>query len=136
MQIITSYLVYFPRLYITCLALLSKLSKRVRARTYCNNIQTTSFFKLRLDRENKNNMHWNLKNNNYMDITIIITFMKTCQSCVFTLAKSSLFVMIFFMFTQNLVGNLIFHVTSFTTLLCCSINIHGSEFILIWYLLL
>ena len=30
MQIIASYLMYLPRLYITCLTLLSKLSKRER----------------------------------------------------------------------------------------------------------
>ena len=68
--------------------------------------------------------------------TTIITFMKTCQLCVLTLAKSPLFVMIFFMFAQNPVGNLIFRMTSFTTLLCCSISIHGSEFILIWSMFL
>ena len=48
---------YFPRLYITYLALLSKLSGRERGRTYCNNIQTTSFFKQRVDKQNNNNMH-------------------------------------------------------------------------------
>ena len=76
------------------------------------------------------------KNNNYMDITIIINFMKTCQSCVFTPAKSPFFVMIFFKFAQNPMGNLIFCINSFTTLLCCSVNIHGIELILIWSLLL
>ena len=65
-----------------------------------------------------------------MDITIIITLMKTCQSCVLTPAKSPFLVMIFFKSAQNPVGNLIFHITSLTTLLCCSINIHGIEFIL------
>ena len=68
--------------------------------------------------------------------TVIITFMKICQSCFFTPAKSPFFVMIFIMFTQNPMGNLFFHVTSFTTLLCRSINIHGSDFILIWSLFL
>ena len=72
------------------------------------------------------------KKKNYMDITIIITFMKTCQSCILTPVKSPFFVMIFFKFAQNLVGNLIFHMTYFTKLLCCSVNIHGIEFILIW----
>ena len=73
---------------------------------------------------------------NYMDITIIITLKKTCQSCVLTPAKSPFFVMIFFKFAQNPVGNLIFCITSLTTLLCCSVNIHGIEFILTWSLLL
>ena len=68
---------------------------------------------------------------NYMDITIIITLMKTCQSCVLTPTKSPFLVMIFFEFAQNLVGNLfIFRINSSTTLLCCSVNIHGIEFIL------
>ena len=73
---------------------------------------------------------------NYMDITIIITLMKTCQSCVLNLAKSPFLVMIFFKFAQNPVGNLIFCITSLTTLLCCFVNIHGIEFILTWSLLL
>ena len=50
---------YFPRLYITCLTLLSKLFERERGRTCCNNIKTTSFFKQRV--EKKNNMQWNKK---------------------------------------------------------------------------
>ena len=136
MQVIASYLMYLERLYITCLTLLSKLSQRERGRTYCNNIQTTSFFKQRVEKQNNNNMHWNNKNNNYYMDTIIITFMKTCKSCIFTPMKSPFFVMIFFMFAQNPIGNLIFHVTYFTTLLCCSIHIHGIDFILIWYPLL
>ena len=65
-----------------------------------------------------------------MDITIIITLMKMCQSCVLTPAKSPFSVIIFFQFAQYPVGNLIFHITYLTTLLCCSINIHGIEFIL------
>ena len=65
-----------------------------------------------------------------MDITIIITLMKTCQSCVLTPTKSPLLVMIFFKFAQNPMGNLIFRITSLTKLLCCSVNIHGIEFIL------
>ena len=77
-----------------------------------------------------------IKKNSYMDITIIFTFMKTCQSCIFTPSKSPLFVMIFFIFAQNPVGNLIFCITSLRTLLCCSVNIHGIEFILIWSSLL
>ena len=59
MQKIASYLMYFPRLYITCLTLLSKLSMRERCRTYYNNIQTTPFFKQRVEKQNNNNMHWN-----------------------------------------------------------------------------
>ena len=39
-----------------------------------------------------------------MDITIIITLMKTCQSCVLTPAKSPFLVMIFFKFAQILVS--------------------------------
>ena len=73
---------------------------------------------------------------NYMDITIIINLMKTCQSCVLTPTKSPFLVMIFFKFAQNPVGNLIFRITSLTTLLYCSVNIHGIEFILTWSLLL
>ena len=48
MQLITSYLMYLPRLYITCLTLLSKLSGRERGRTYYINIQTTPFIKQRV----------------------------------------------------------------------------------------
>ena len=57
MQKTATYLMYFPRLYITCLTLLLKLSGRERGRTYCKNIQTTSFFKQRVDKRNNNNMH-------------------------------------------------------------------------------
>ena len=120
MQVIASYLMYLPRLYITCLALFSKLSRRERGRTYCINIQTMPFIKQRALQTRKN----------YMDITIIITLMKTCQSCVLTPTKSPFLVMIFFKFAQKLMGNLIFRITSLTTLLCCSVNIHGIEFIL------
>ena len=120
MQVIASYLMYLPRLYITCLTLLSKLSGRERGRTYCINIQTTPFIKKKSIQTRKN----------YMDITIIITLMKTCQSCVLTPTKSPFLVMIFFKFAQKPVGNLIFHISSLTTFLCCSVNIHGIEFIL------
>ena len=69
--------------------------------------------------------------------TIIITLMKTFQSCVLTPAKSPFLVMILFKFAQKTVGNyLIFYITSLATLLCCSVNIHGIEFILTWSLLL
>ena len=131
MKKIATYLMYFPKLNITCLTLFSKFPRRERGRTYCNNIQIVSFFKQRIENQNRKNMQWNKKHNNYMD-TIIITFMKTCQSCVFTLVKSPFFVMIFFMFAQNPVGNLIFRMNSFTKLLCFYINIHASDFILIW----
>ena len=120
MQVIASYLMYLPGLYITCLTLLSKLSGRERGRTYCINMQTTPFFKQRVYKQEKN----------YMDITIIITLMKKCQSCVFTTTKSLFFVIIFFNFAQKPMGNLIFCITSLTTLLCYSVNIHGIEFIL------
>ena len=73
--------------------------------------------------------------NKLYDITIIITLMKTFQSCILTPAKSPFLVMIFFKFAQNTVGNLIFCITYLTTLLCCSINIHGKEFVLTWSLL-
>ena len=136
MEYITTYLVYFPISYITCLALLSKLSGKDRGRTYCNNIQIGSFFHKK-QTKNTYNMHQNTNKyiNNYMH-AIIITFMKIFLSCVFTPAKSPFFVMIFFMFEQNPLGNLIFRMTSFTTLLCYSNNNHGSEFILIWSLFL
>ena len=119
---------YFPRLYITYLKLLSKLSRRERGRTYCINIQTTPLFKVIVYKQEKNLC--NKMKKNYMDITIIINLMKTCQSCVLTPTTSPFLVMIFFKFAQKPVGNLIFHITSLTTLLCCSVNIHGIEFIL------
>ena len=61
-------------------------------------------------------------NNNYLDEDVPIM--------CFDPRKITFFVMIFFKFAQNLVGNLIFCITFLTTLLCCSINIHGIEFIL------
>ena len=134
MQVIASYLMYLPRLYITCLTLLSKLSGRERGRTYCiKYIQTTPFIKQRVYKQEKI-IRSKLTKKNHMDITIIITLIKTCQSCVLTLEKSPFLVMIFFKFAQNPVGNLIFRITSLTTLLCCSVNIHGIEFILTWSL--
>jgi hypothetical protein len=50
---------------------------------------------------------------------LLITLMNVCQSCVLTPPKSPFFVKIFCMFDKNLVGNLIFRMTSFTILLCC-----------------
>jgi len=48
------------------------------------------------------------------------------------LSKSPFLVKIFFMLEQNPVGNFIFCITYFTALLCCSVNNHGSDLILIW----
>ena len=112
-----------PGLYITCLTLLSKLFGREREVEHIVLIYKPRHF---LNKEYTN------KKKNYMDITIIITLMKTCQSCVLNFAKSPFFVMIFFKFAQNPVGNLFFRITSLTTLLCFSVNIHGIEFILTW----
>ena len=94
------------------------------------------FIKQRVYKQEKNIYAIKWKKINYMDITIIITLMKTCQSCILTPTKSPFFVMTFFKFAQNSVENLIFHITSLTTLLCCFVNIHGIGFILIWSLLL
>ena len=121
---------YLPRLYITCLTLLSKLSGRDKGRTYCINIQTTPFIKQRVYKQEKYIYAVKRKKINYMDITIIIILMKTCQSCVLTPAKSPFLVIIFFEFSKKPVGILIFHITSLTTLLCFYVNIHGIEFIL------
>ena len=63
-------------------------------------------------------------NNNYLDEDVPIM--------CFDPRKITFFVMIFFKFTQNPVGNLIFRITSFTTLLCFSVNIDGIELILTW----
>ena len=73
MQLIASYLMYLPRLYITCLTLLSNLFGRERGRTYCINIQTTPFFNQRVYKQEKklcNKMKKKLyghNNNNYLD---------------------------------------------------------------------
>ena len=67
-------------------------------------------------------------NNNYLDEDVPIM--------CFDPRKITFFVMIFFKFAQNPVGNLIFRITSLTTLLLFSVNIHGIDFILIWSLLL
>ena len=61
-------------------------------------------------------------NNNYLDEYMPIM--------CFDPSKITFLVMIFFRFAKNLVGNLIFRITSLTTFLCCSVNIHGIEFIL------
>ena len=53
MQKIATYLMYFPRLYITCLKLLSKLLGRERGRTYYNNIQIVSFSLQKVDKKNQ-----------------------------------------------------------------------------------
>ena len=74
MQIIASYLIYFPRLYITCLTLFSKLSVRERGRTYCINIQNKPFIKQsvykqekKLCNKMKKNKLYGHNNNNYLD---------------------------------------------------------------------
>ena len=64
MQVITSYLMYLQRLYITCLTLLSKLSMRERGITYCINIQTTPFIKKEYTNKKKLYGH---NNNNYLN---------------------------------------------------------------------
>ena len=69
----------------------------------------------------KKQLYWH-NNNDYLDEDMPIMR--------FDPRKITFFVMIFFKFTQNPVGNLIFRITSLTTLLCCSVNIHGIEFIL------
>ena len=60
MQVIASYLMCLPRLYITCLRLLSKLSGRERGRTYCINIL------LKKEYTNKKKLYGH-NNNNYLD---------------------------------------------------------------------
>ena len=130
MQVIASHLMYLPRLYITCLTLLSKLSWSEREVEHI-----VSIYKPRhlLNKEYTNKkkyiyaIKWKKKlyghnNNNYLDENMPII--------CFDPAKSPFLVMIFFKFAQNLVGNLIFRITSLTTLLCCSVNIHGIGFIL------
>ena len=61
--------------------------------------------------------------------TKIITLIKVCQSWVFTPPNSPFFVRIFFMFEENPMGNLIFSITSFTSLIYCSLNNHWRELI-------
>ena len=63
-------------------------------------------------------------NNNYLDEYMPIM--------CFDPHKIIFFVIIFFKFEQNPVEKLIFYITSLTTLLCSSVNIHGIEFILTW----
>ena len=75
---------YLPRLYLTCLTLLSKLSGKEKGRTYYTNIQTMPFFEQRVYKQEKKVSNKMKKINYYMDITIIITLMKMCQSCVLT----------------------------------------------------
>ena len=118
---------YFPISYITCLTLLSKFSRRDRGITYCNNEIVSLFFPK--VGKNVNQQHAIYIYSNIY--TRIITLMKICQSCVFTPPRSPFLVKIFFMLEQNPLGNLIFHMTSYTSLLLCSINNLGSEIILI-----
>ena len=93
--------------------LLSKSSRRDKGRTYCNKKQIIiiCFQKMCTNKE----IYYNL----------LITLMNVCQSCVLTPPKSPFLVKIFCMFDENPVGNLIFRMTSFTILLCCSINNQG-----------
>ena len=60
--------------------------------------------------------------------TKIITLMKVCQSCFLTPPNSPFFIKIFFMFESKPMGNLILWMTSFTSLLCFSVNNHGRLF--------
>ena len=58
--------------------------------------------------------------------------MNVCQSCVFTPPKSLFLLNIFFMLDENPIENLIFFITSFTILLCCSIK-HQGRLIFCWH---
>ena len=101
MQIIASYLMYFPRLYITYLTLLSKLSERERGRTYYINIQTTSCFKQKYTNKKTNLCNkmkkklYGYNHNNYLheDVPIMcfyprkITFL--CYDILHVHTKSS-----------------------------------------------
>jgi hypothetical protein len=93
--------------------LLSKSSGRDKGRAYYNKKQIIiiCFQKMHTNKE----IYYNL----------LITLMNVCQSCVLTPPKSPFLVKIFCMFDENPVRNLIFQMTSFTTLLCCSINNQG-----------
>ena len=95
---------YLPRLYITCLTLLSKLSGRERGRTYCINIQPTPFIKTKSIQSKKevcNKMKqknlYGHNNNNYLDEDVPIM--------CFDPRKITFFVIIFCKFAQNPVGN-------------------------------
>jgi hypothetical protein len=91
--------------------MLSKSLGRDKGRTYCNKKKKYLFPKMHTNKE----IYYNL----------LITLMNVCQSCVLTSPKSPFFVKIFCMFDENPVGNLIFQMTSFTILLCCSVNNQG-----------
>ena len=93
--------------------LLSKSSGRDKGRTYYNKKQIIIIFfhKMHTNKE----IYYNL----------LITLMNVCQSCVLTTPKSPFLVNIFCMFDENPIGNLIFRMTSFTILLCCSVNNQG-----------
>ena len=77
MQKIITYLMYFPRSYMTCLTLLSKLSGRDRGRTYCNNKIIITLFFPKVGKK-VDQQHAIYKYNK--EYTEIITLMKTCQS--------------------------------------------------------
>ena len=93
--------------------LLSKSFGRDKGRTHCNKKQIIIICFQK--------MHTNKK----IYYNLLITLMNVCQSCVLTMPKSPFLVKIFCMFDENPVGNLIFRMTSFTILLCCSINNQG-----------
>ena len=56
---------------------------------------------------------------------LLITLMNVCQSCVLTPPKSPFFIKIFCIIDENPIRNLIFWMTCFTILLCCSVNNQG-----------
>ena len=83
--------------------LLSKSSRRDRGLAYCNN-KNESLFVSKVDKKKIKKDIYDQYRNMY---TKIITLMKVCQSCVFTLPNSHFFVKILFMFEEKHVGNLI-----------------------------
>ena len=92
--------------------LLSKSSGRDKGRTYCNKKQIIiiCFQKMCTIKE--------------IYYILLITLMNVCRAL--TPPKSPFLVKIFCMFDENSVGNLIFWMTSFTILLCCSIYAGAS----------
>ena len=84
MQLIASYLMYLPRLYITCLTLLSKLSGIERGRTYYINIPSHLLNKEYTNK--KKNIRSKMKkqlyghnNNNYLDEDVPIMCFEPCK---------------------------------------------------------
>ena len=97
-----------------------KSSGRDKGRTYCNKKQIIiiCFQKMHTNKE--------------IYYKLLITLMNVCQSCVLTPPKSPFLVKIFCMFNENPVRNLIFRMTSFTILLCCSVNNQGRLVFCSW----